>query len=67
MSETNEQEESTESLPATAEPSLKFQLPEMKDVDIFVLQDEDGERIVRTAAELEEAGLWPGSEPAAEE
>ena len=34
------------------------------DVDIFVLEDEDGEKIVRTAAEREEAGLWPGSEKA---
>lgn len=67
MSEKNEQEKDTGSSPAIAEPSLKFQLPEMRDVDIFVLEDEDGERIVRTAAELEEAGLWPGSETAPEE
>lgn len=49
-------------MPVIDAPSLKFQLPEMAEVDIYVLEDEDGNRVVRTAAELEEMGLWTGSE-----
>lgn len=62
MSEKEPQEKNGESLPVIDAPSLKFQLPEMAEVDIYVLEDEDGNRVVRTAAELEEMGLWPGSE-----
>ena len=53
MSETNEQEKPAPSLPATGEPSLKFQLPETEDLDLFVVILEDGTKVVRTAEELE--------------
>ncbi len=66
MSETQGQEKPAPSLPAIEEPSLKFRLPEMKEVDIFVVELEDGTTVARTAAELEEAGLWPGDETAEE-
>ena len=66
MSEMNEQEKQALSLPAISEPSLKFKLPEMGELELFVVELEDGAKVVRTAAELEEAGLWPGSEKAGE-
>ena len=50
------------SSPATAVPSLKFQLPEMQELDVYVVELADGSRVVRTAAELEAMGLRPGSE-----
>lgn len=62
MSETDRQEKQGESSLVTAEHSLRFQLPETEELDLFVVMLEDGTKVVRTAAELEEMGLWPGSE-----
>lgn len=57
MSETNEQEKQEQSSPVTGGPSLKFRLPEMEDLDLFVVELEDGRKVVRTAEELEEDDL----------
>ena len=53
MSEINGQEGQEQLLPDTAEPSLKFRLPETEDLDLFVVVLEDGTKVVRTAEELE--------------
>jgi hypothetical protein len=53
MSETPLQEKGALSSPATAVPSLKFQLPETEELDLFVVELEDGRKVVRTAEELE--------------
>lgn len=53
---TEEQEKQEESLEALPEPTLKFKLPEMEDLDLFVVELEDGRKVVRTAEELEEDG-----------
>ena len=53
-------------MPAIAEPSLKFQFPEMEELDLFVVELEDGTKVVRTMDELVEAGLWLGSEEVGE-
>jgi len=54
MLETSTPESEEKSLPATVEPSLKFRLPEMEELDLFVVELEDGRKVVRTAEELEE-------------
>lgn len=66
MLPTNEQGNQEKSLPAIAEPSLKFQFPEMEELDLFVVELEDGTKVVRTMDELVEAGLWLGSEEVGE-
>lgn len=53
MSKTPLQGNEEKSSPATALPSLKFRLPEIEELDLFVIELEDGTKVVRTAAELE--------------
>jgi hypothetical protein len=53
MSETPLQGNEAPSSPATVAPSLKFQLPETEELDVFVVVLEDGRKVVRTAEELE--------------
>jgi len=48
---TEKQEKSSSSSPEP-ENTLRFQLPEVNDVDVFLLRDEDGNVIARTGAEL---------------
>jgi hypothetical protein len=56
MSETELQEKREGLSPATGERFLKFRLPETEDLDIFVVELEDGRKVVRTAEELEDVG-----------
>lgn len=47
----NEQEKTTPLSPVPVNP-LRFKLPEVEDVEIFVLRDEQGNIIARTGDEL---------------
>lgn len=47
----NEQEKSTPSSPVPGNP-LRFRLPEVEDVEVFILRDEQGNIIARTGDEL---------------
>jgi len=47
----NEQEKTTPSSPGPVNP-LRFKLPEVKDIEIYLLRDDQGNIIARTGNEI---------------
>jgi len=50
---TPEQEKNTGSLPELESP-LRFNLPEVQDIEVYILKDAEGKIIARTGDELKE-------------